>query len=194
MVSSLLDLYDQISAIELKMTDDASESSVLKAIRKLTGDKFEVLNRYEQDKSNLRIMKVEKWTSYLILGFVLILITFNVIGCLWMIVLEKKKDISVLQSFGGQKSFVKRIFYFEGLLISGFGFLIGFVGAALFYFLQKQFDLIGVPEGFAITSYPIEMRFFDVVIVLLTVLVLGYLASIPAAARASRVSAQVRYE
>ena len=193
-VSSLLDLYDQISAIELKMTDDASESSVLKAIRKLTGDKFEVLNRYEQDKSNLRIMKVEKWTSYLILGFVLILITFNVIGCLWMIVLEKKKDISVLQSFGGQKSFVKRIFYFEGLLISGFGFLIGFVGAALFYFLQKQFDLIGVPEGFAITSYPIEMRFFDVVIVLLTVLVLGYLASIPAAARASRVSAQVRYE
>ena len=193
-VSSLLDLYDQISAIELKMTDDASESSVLKAIRKLTGDKFEVLNRYEQDKSNLRIMKVEKWTSYLILGFVLILITFNVIGCLWMIVLEKKKDISVLQSFGGQKSFVKRIFYFEGLLISGFGFLIGFVGAVLFYFLQKQFDLIGVPEGFAITSYPIEMRFFDVVIVLLTVLVLGYLASIPAAARASRVSAQVRYE
>ena len=193
-VSSLLDLYDQISAIELKMTDDASESSVLKAIRKLTGDKFEVLNRYEQDKSNLRIMKVEKWTSYLILGFVLILITFNVIGCLWMIVLEKKKDISVLQSFGGQKSFVKRIFYFEGLLISGFGFLIGFVGAVLFYFLQKQFDLIGVPEGFAITSYPIEMRFYDVVIVLLTVLVLGYLASIPAAARASRVSAQVRYE
>ncbi len=193
-VSALLDLYDQISAIELKMTHDASETSVLKDIRELTGDKFEVLNRYEQDKSNLRIMKVEKWTSYLILGFVLILITFNVIGCLWMIVLEKKKDISVLQSFGGQKSFVKRIFYFEGLLISGFGFLIGFVGAGLFYFLQKQFDLISVPEGFAITSYPIEMRFFDVVIVLLTVLLLGYLASIPAAARASRVSAQVRYE
>jgi len=193
-VSALLDLYDQISAIELKMTHDASETSVLKDIRELTGDKFEVLNRYEQDKSNLRIMKVEKWISYLILGFVLILITFNVIGCLWMIVLEKKKDISVLQSFGGQKSFVKRIFYFEGLLISGFGFLIGFVGAGLFYFLQKQFDLISVPEGFAITSYPIEMRFFDVVIVLLTVLLLGYLASIPAAARASRVSAQVRYE
>jgi len=193
-VSALLDLYDQISAIELKMTHDASETSVLKDIRELTGNKFEVLNRYEQDKSNLRIMKVEKWTSYLILGFVLILITFNVIGCLWMIVLEKKKDISVLQSFGGQKSFVKRIFYFEGLLISGFGFLIGFVGAGLFYFLQKQFDLISVPEGFAITSYPIEMRFFDVVIVLLTVLLLGYLASIPAAARASRVSAQVRYE
>ena len=111
-----------------------------------------------------------------------------------MIVLEKKKDISVLQSFGSQKSFVRRIFYYEGLLISVFGFLIGFFTAALLYVLQKQFDLIGVPEGFAIASYPIEMRFFDVVVVLLTVLVLGYLASIPAAARASRVSAQVRYE
>ena len=193
-VSALLDLYDQLSAIEIKMTAGANESAVVKVIRKLVGEDFEVLNRYDQDKSNLRIMRVEKWTSYLILGFVLILITFNVIGCLWMIVLEKKKDISVLQSFGSQKSFVRRIFYFEGLLISVFGFLIGFFGAALFYVLQKQFDLIGVPEGFAIASYPIEMRFFDVVVVLLTVLVLGYLASIPAAARASRVSAQVRYE
>jgi len=193
-VRALLDLYGQISAIEIKMTDSANESSVLSEIRGLVGDDYEVLNRFEQDKSNLRIMKVEKWTSYLILGFVLILITFNVIGCLWMIVLEKKKDISVLQSFGGQKSFVKRIFHYEGLLISAIGFLIGFAGATLFYVLQKQYDLIGVPEGFAITSYPIEMRFFDVVVVLVTVLVLGYLASIPAASRASRVSAQVRYE
>ena len=193
-VSALLDLYDQLSAIEIKMTPDANESTLVKELSNLVGEDYEVLNRYEQDKTNLRVMKVEKWTSYFILGFVLLLITFNVIGCLWMIVLDKKKDISVLQSFGGQKSFIKQIFYLEGLLISGLGFLIGFGSAGLFYVLQKRFDLIGVPEGFAISSYPIEMRFFDVIVVLLTVLVLGCLASIPAAARASRVSAQVRYE
>lgn len=194
LVSGLLDLYNQISAVEVKLEEDIDQSEVMSNIEELVGTDFEVLDRYQQDKSFLRIMQVEKWSSYLILGFVLLLITFNVIGCLWMIVLDKKKDISVMQSFGGTKAFIKRIFYAEGLLISGLGFVTGFICASIFYLLQKKLDIISVPDGFATMSYPIEMRFTDVLVVLTTVLILGYLASIPAALRASRVSAQVRYE
>lgn len=194
MVSRLLDLSGQASAIEIKLTAEANEKKVAQIIQKKLGSGFEIQNRYQQDESFLRIMNIEKWSSYLIFGFTLLLIIFNVIGSLWMIVLDKRKDLSVMQSFGAPKSLIKRIFYFEGSLISLLGFSIGFLFAIIFYILQKEIGIITVPDGFAIQSYPIDMRWTDVLIVWITVMLLGILASIPAAIRASRVSAYVRVE
>lgn len=194
MVSALLDLRDKISAIEIKINDKMTSEDIVLQLQSIVGDTYTVQNRYDQDESFLRIMNIEKWSSYLIFAFTLILITFNVIGSLWMIVLDKKKDLSVLQSFGADKTLIRRIFYIEGGLISIIGFLTGFFLAVTFYLLQKNVGLITVPDGFAISNYPIGMQSMDVFIVMFTVLVLGSLASIPAAARAGRVSPYVRVE
>lgn len=194
MVSALLDLRDQLSAVEIKLTDNYKSDDAQTALQSLVGDNYEVQNRYDQDESFLRIMNIEKWSSYLIFAFTLILIVFNVIGSLWMIVLDKKKDLSVLQSFGADKSLIKRIFYLEGMLIAIIGFGIGLFLALTFYLLQKNVGLITVPEGFAISNYPIEMKLSDVFIVMMTVLILGFIASIPAGGRAGRVSPYVRVE
>ncbi len=193
-VSSLLDLYDQASSVEIRLGPDLDADQVKKSVEELVGTDYQVKNRYEQDESFLKIMNIEKWSSYLIFTFTLLLIIFNVIGSLWMIVLDKKKDLSVLQSLGADKSMIRKIFYIEGGLISFLGFFVGFSVAMIFYLLQKNIGLINVPEGFAIANYPIEMHWGDVTIVFVTVMILGIAASIPAASRAARVSPYVRVE
>lgn len=194
MVSQLLDLPSQVSAIEIKVHADADVDDVQQDLQKLVGETYQVQNRYQQDESFLRIMNIEKWSSYLIFAFTLILIIFNVVGSLWMIVLDKKKDLAVLQSFGAGKPLIRKIFYTEGALISLIGFGIGLFVAGIFYILQKQIGIITVPSGFAINSYPIEMKWTDVAIIFFTVMALGLLASIPATSRAARVSPYVRVE
>lgn len=111
-----------------------------------------------------------------------------------MIVLDKKKDISVLQSFGATKDMIKRIFLLEGVIISIVGFVIGLIVSIIFYVLQKRVGIITVPDGFAISSYPMEMEAMDVIIIMITVLALGVIASLPAIYRASNISAYVRME
>ena len=190
----LLELRNQISYLEISLKDPSQSRSTITEIQNLIGSDYHVMDRYEQDESFLKVMNVEKWIAFLILGFTLLLIIFNVIGSLWMIVLEKKRDISVLQAIGLEKSQIKKIFYTEGLLISVFGFIIGLIIAYLLYIAQLKFGFIGVSNGFATVSYPILMEFSDVLAVLLLVIVLGWLASIPATRRASKVSAYIRSE
>ena len=194
-ISALLDLRDKISAIEVKIQSAVVEEQVIAELETIFDpDEFMIQNRLQQDASVLKIMNVEKWSSYLIFSFTLILIIFNVIGCLWMIVLDKKKDIAVLQSYGATKQMIKNIFLFEGVLISILGFTIGLICSLVFYFFQTTIGIITVPEGFDIVNYPMEMIHSDVLIVFLTVVLLGVLASIPAAFRASGVTAYVRME
>ena len=195
LVSGLLDLQGQVSAVELKLMNDSDVDRVKSKLDEVFPKAdYSILDRLEQDASVLKIMNVEKWSSYLIFSFTLLLIVFNVIGCLWMIVLDKRKDLSVLQSFGTTKRAIRQIFLFEGVMISSLGFLIGLMFSGAFYFIHKKIGIITVPEGFDIVSYPMEMIFSDVIVVLVTVLFLGVIASLPAAYRASRVSAYVRME
>ena len=193
-VSEMLDLKNSITAIEIKAAEGFSESEVRKQLKNVGLNNYIIQNRLEQDSSFLKITNIEKWTSYLIFSFVMILIIFNLVGCLWMIVLEKRKDISVLQSIGATKKMIRKIILLEGGLISLIGFGLGFLAAALFYVLQLNFGIIPVPEGFSIASYPMVMRWTDVLVIFVTVLCLGFLASLPATWRANRVSAYVRTE
>jgi lipoprotein-releasing system permease protein len=193
-VSEMLDLRGSITAVEIRTAEGTSESEIREQLMKLGLDQYVIQNRLEQDESFLKITNIEKWTSYLIFSFVMILIIFNLVGCLWMIVLEKRKDISVLQSVGATKQMIRRIILFEGGLISLSGFGIGFIFALLFYILQQNFGIIPVPDGFSISSYPMIMRWSDVTIIFITVLFLGLIASLPATWRANRISAYVRTE
>lgn len=195
LASALLDLRGQVSALEVKVENEVDPDDVVSSLRQIfPSEGYKISDRLEQDSAVLKIMNIEKWSSYLIFSFTLLLIIFNVIGCLWMIVLDKKKDISVLQSFGATKAMVKNIFLLEGVILSTAGFLIGLICSIIFYILQKTIGIITVPDGFAISAYPMEMEVLDVIIIMITVLTLGIIASLPAAFRATKVSAFVRME
>lgn len=187
----LLDYKKEISFLEIKLTPNAEEATVMEAIRSIVGPEFSVKNRYEQDEAFNKIMNVEKWMSYAILSLTLLLVAFNMIGALWMIVLDKKKDISILKAMGATDATVRNIFLNEGLLLSLLGMGIGFAIAIIFYVLQKAFGIIPSP-GFIVESYPITMHFTDFIVVAITVLVVGLIASIAPALKAASIPAIVR--
>ena len=193
MVSKLLDRKNLVSALELKI-DIERNKEVKAAISKILGEGYDIKDRLMQDETHLKIMNIEKWMSVLLVSLTLMLLAFNMIGSIWMIVLDKKKDISILKSMGFTSKGIKNIFLAEGLLISMIGLLIGCGLSLLFYFLQKNFGIIGIPDGFVVDAYPIELRLTDFVLAAMIVLTIGILASFPPAIRASRISNYIRNE
>jgi len=190
----LLDKKEEYSALEFKIGPDGSEQQIRKQIAAVMGEGYGMKNRYEQDEAFLKLMNIEKWVSFLIISLTLLIVAFNLVGSLWMIVLDKRRDISTLKALGFDAKGIKKIFLMEGLLISGLGLIIGICLALLLFGIQKYFGLVPVPEGFIIDAYPIELKFIDFIVVILTVLVIGYLASILPSNRAARVSSFVRQE
>lgn len=190
----LLGLKNKISALEIKLYPGFDERRIITAIQKTIGDEFLVQNRYEQEESFFKLMKVEKWLSYAIVGLMMLLIAFNLIGALWMIVLEKKKDIAILKSMGMQDKGILRIFLYQGLLLSLLGILSGIFIALAIFILQKTVGIVTIPGNMSIEAYPISIRFADFLIVAITVLSIGLLASLPPALRAQRIHAMMREE
>ena len=139
-------------------------------------------------------MNVEKWISYAVVSLTLIIVSFNLVSALWMIVLDKRKDISILQSMGSSPSEVRRIFMRSGWMICLLGLGIGVFIAVGFYILQKQIGLVPIPEGFVVDTYPIELRWYDTLVVGVTVFIIGTLAAILPARKASRIAAFIRKE
>ena len=193
-VQKLVEADNKISALEIRVNSNASTSSVISQIKKIAGDRFLVQDRFQQDGAFFKLMNIEKWISYAIISLTLIIVSFNLVGALWMIVLDKKKDISILKSMGATNNHIKHIFLNEGLLISILGLFIGFGLALLFYFLQTTFGIVPIPEGFVVDAYPISIRIKDFLVVGVTVLIIGRLASLLPARRAARVTAFVREE
>jgi lipoprotein-releasing system permease protein len=175
----LLDYTHEVSAIELKLKPDANASAVQTHIQQMLGDGFVVQNRYEQQADVFRIMEIEKLISYLFLVFILTIACFNVIGSLSMLILDKKDDVQTLRSLGANDKLISRIFLFEGRLISLFGALAGIVLGLALCFLQQRFGLISLGGGggtFVVDSYPVSVHAWDVVLVFVTVLAVGFLS------------------
>ena len=193
-VSKLLDKENNISAIEVKLSEDHDEDEIRSNINRILGDGFIMKNRYEQEETFLKVMNIEKWITFLIVLLTLGIIAFNMVGSLWMMVLEKKQDISILRSMGYETKQIRSIFMMEGILITGVGIVIGTILALFLYWLQKDFGLISIPDGFMISSYPIELKWMDFVIVAIAVFVIGWLASLLPSYRAGQVSPFVRQE
>jgi lipoprotein-releasing system permease protein len=190
----LLDRPDACTSLEIDLKEGAESTGVYEAIRNIVGPEMEVKNRYEQEASFLRLMRVEKWLSFAIVGLMMLLVSFNLIGALWMIVLEKQPDIAILKSMGMTEKGIYRLFLYEGLLMCGAGILIGFILATGIYILQITVGIITLPGGMLIDAYPVSLRWFDFPLVALTVGTIGALASILPALRARRVSAIIHSE
>ncbi len=191
---SLLDMNERVSALELRLDDNIDEATILSQIREFMGANYVVKNRYQQEEAFLKLMNVEKWMSFAILCLTLILVAFNMIGSLWMIVLDKRKDIAILKSMGATQNTVRNIFLNEGLLLCTFGMLIGFFFAIILFVSQKTFGVVPIPEGFVVDAYPISIRVTDFFVVAITVIIIGLIAAIPPAMKASKVSALIREE
>lgn len=179
------------SALEIKLSPGFDISSTYDQIKEVMGDDFTIKNRYEQEASFLRLMRVEKWLSFAIVGLMMLLVSFNLIGALWMIVLEKQADITILKSMGMSDGGIYRIFFYEGLFMCILGLLIGFLIATILFVLQKTVGIIVLPGGMLIDAYPVSLRWYDFPIVALVVFGIGALAAILPARRARRVSALI---
>jgi lipoprotein-releasing system permease protein len=185
----------EISALELKLDPEVSVNKVQAEVKAIMGDAFAVKNRYEQDEAFFKITNLEKWVGFLIFAFTLVLVAFNMVGALWMLVLEKRKDIAHLKAMGASNSLVRNIFLAEGALMSIIGVSVGCVLAAVLCLLQQQFGLVqleGADSSFVVQAYPVAMRFSDFVVVILTVLIIGSLAALLPAMRAARIKGLVR--
>jgi lipoprotein-releasing system permease protein len=191
----LLDVPDgTVSALEIKCTSKREVAELKNQIRSILGEGFTVKDEYEQNEAFFKVMQLEKWMGFAITSLMLVLMAFNTIGALWMIVLDKQKDISVLKSMGATDRTVHRIFLFEGLLLTLLGMSIGLVLAVALYFIQITYGIVTIPQGFLVESYPIAMRASDFIPVILTVIGIGLLAALPPAQRAVRVPAFLREE
>ena len=191
LVQDLLSQYDQASAIEIKL-HDKNDFTTIQAIRNLLGSEFIVKDRFQQNESFLKIMNVEKWMSFAIVCLTLILVAFNMIGSLWMIVLDKKKDIAILKSMGMNNLQIRNTFLGTGFWLVIIGMLSGFLLSILLYIFHKSVGLVPVPEGFMMDTYPASMRWYDFLTVGITVISIGIIASIPAARKAMSIPALVR--
>jgi len=183
-----------VSSIEIKSRPGTSLSGLKKQVKDMFGNDFTVKDEYEQNEAFFKVMQLEKWMGFAITSLMLILMAFNTVGALWMIVLDKQKDISILKSMGATDRLVHRIFLLEGILLTLLGMGIGMVLACILYFIQKTYGIISIPQGFLVDSYPIAMRAADFIPVVLTVTGIGLLASLAPARRAIQVPTYLREE
>lgn len=179
---------DEFSGIEIKLKPGVNVNEAKDAVRKIFTGAFRVEDRYEQNRTLYSVMRVEKWVIFAILSLILIVAAFNMIGALTMLVLEKKKDIQVLQAMGASRFFIKKVFLSEGVLLAGIGAGTGILLAIIICLLQLQFKFIPLQgDSFVIDYYPVKILPTDILIIAATIFIVAILASwIPAAKAANQ--------
>ena len=175
-------LFDQpgkITALELRLKPGSDFDAVKTEMKDIAGDRYKVLDRYEQQQDTFKIMNIEKLMAYLFLTFILVVACFNIIGSLSMLIIDKKDDVVTLRNLGATDHDITRIFMLEGRLITVIGAILGIAIGLLLCLLQQQFGFVrmGNADGtFIINAYPVSVHYTDVLIIFVTVIVAGWLA------------------
>ena len=175
----MLDLKnDEYSGVDISLKPGVNEFDVSKQLSKIVGNNLIVKTRYEQNQGLFSVMQIEKWVIYGILSLILVVAAFNMIGALTMLVLEKQKDISILQGMGASTNMILKIFLSEGLLLGAIGSVIGIALALIICFLQVKFHLIKLAGGsFLIDYFPVKLQLADFVLVSATAGFIAFIAS-----------------
>jgi len=178
---------DEFSTAEISLSDPSLTGEVTESLQKMLGNSYKVQTKYEQNTSLYNSMRLEKWAIYAVLTLILILAAFNMISALTMLVLEKKKDICVLQSLGASRNLVKKIFLSEGLLLAIAGSVIGIFLAIIICFLQLKFKLIKLEgNSFLIDYFPVKLVITDILLVAASALLIAFVAAWFPAKKASQ--------
>lgn len=178
LMRDLLEYSDEVSAIELKLDTYSDVDKVQPKIEALFGESFVVKNKYQQQEIFYKVMKSERLAIFVILSFIILIASFNIIGSLTMLIIEKEKDISILRSLGANRPLIRKIFIFEGWLISVIGTFSGIALGVLICWLQQQFGLVRLQgDTLIIDAYPVVLKMTDLVLTAATVLTIGFWAA-----------------
>ena len=157
--------------------EEAPSNSLTKRLREALGKEFVVKDRYMQNSTMYKMMRSEKIAVYLILLFVIIIVSFNIFGSISLLIIDKRQDIEILRSMGAREPLIKRVFMLQGFLISALGTLIGTALGVGLSLLQYHFEIIKLPGNFIIDHYPVEIVPQDLLYIVAGVLAAGYLIS-----------------
>ena len=187
-LSELVEYKDKASNVELFLSPKTDVNKVKKEVKALLGDGFSVKDQREQQETLYKIMRSEKWAVYIILTFILILATFNVVGSLSLLMIDKRKDTEILRAMGADNRLVQRIFMNEGLLISVAGGMIGLLLGIVVALLQQQFGFVKFGSGgnYIVDAYPVLVKVKDVLVIFATILVVGCTSAFLTVRRAMR--------
>ena len=175
MLSELLEYEDKATNVEVFAAPKADINKVKKSVSTLIGADYSVKNQQEQQETLYKIMRSEKWAVYIILTFILVLATFNVVGSLSMLMIDKRKDTEILKAMGADNRLVQRIFMNEGLLISVAGGIIGLLLGIILVLLQQEFGFIKFGSGgnYVVDAYPVMLKLKDVLLIFVTIMAVG---------------------
>ncbi len=175
----LLHYNREMTSLELAVSSPAMVNNVKNSVRKLLGDKFRVQDKFEQQELLYRIIHSEKWAIFAILSFILLLAIFNVVGSLTLLILDKRKDIAVLQTLGASNSTIRKIFLLEGLQISFWGNLAGLLIGGTLAFVQQRYGIIGIGQAdtLVIDAYPVKINPSDFLLIFAIVMGIGAIAA-----------------
>ena len=184
---------DEYSAIEIKLKEKTDPVEAKDELQKLLGNNYAIATKYEQNTSLYNTMRLEKWAIYGVLTLILIIAAFNMVSALTMLVLEKRKDISVLQSMGADRKAIHKIFLAEGVLLGGIGSLAGILLAVIICLLQIKFRLVKIEGGsFLINYFPVKMIATDFLLVCATAVAIAFIAAWFPAYKASKQMIELR--
>jgi lipoprotein-releasing system permease protein len=174
----ITEIEEGVTSIDISISDTFDQEDVQKSIKNIFGKGFVVQNQYEQQEIFYKVMRSERLAIFFILTLILIIASFNIIGSLTMLIIEKERDIEILQSLGADNSLIRKIFIFEGWLISIIGAITGIILGFGICWLQQTFGLVKLQsESLIMDSYPVVMKLKDFIIVPGTVLLIGYWAA-----------------
>ena len=180
MARELFDYETQATQIEVQLAPGASERQVMNSIHQALGNSYQVKNRLMQQREAYRLVNVEKWMAFLLLAFILVIATFNVISTLSLLIIEKDASIATLRALGAHDRQISRIFVLQGWLITLVGAVTGVVIGLVLCVCQQQFGwlrLSGDPANMIISAYPVEVQWMDVIITFALVAAVGLLTS-----------------
>jgi lipoprotein-releasing system permease protein len=177
LAQKLLQAQGKYSSVELKLAKNVDDDDIKAALQKALGPSFQVATRFEQNKTLYMVMRTEKWAVFAILLLVMLIASFNMVGALSLLVLEKQKDMGILRAMGAQKNTIRNIFLAEGVLWSFTGGMIGLALGALLCLLQQKFSMVKLQGSFIIEAYPVSVQFNDCLVIIATLTVVGLLAA-----------------
>lgn len=186
LVQGLFRREGAVSSLELKLAPGVRAASISRQLQNLLGPDFVVATRFEQNRTVNSVMRAEKWATYAILLFILLIASVNMVGAMSLLVLEKRRDMAILTAMGAGRKMIRKIFLFEGLLWAAVGGGIGLVAGILLCLGQQRWGWVKLNGVFIIDAYPVAMRATDIIVIALTVLGVGALAALYPALRSGR--------
>lgn len=171
----LFDYTTEATLLEIKVTDEQNVGEVQKEVQNILGEEYVVKDRIEQKSEAFSMMAIEKWITFFMLLFVLVISAFNIIASVSMLIIDKKENIKTLHNLGGKESFITKIFFNQGVLISFIGAVIGVLLGLALSLMQQHFGILKMGANFIVEYYPVKVIWSDVLLVVAVVVAIGVL-------------------